>query len=118
MRILIVEDEPLIRDFVEQLFREAGFDIFAVASADEGMEYVKPCPNLCGVFTDVDTKSKFNGLDVASAVSESHPRAVVVISSARKAPSADAMPPNAFFYPKPVVDRDFEKMFEAFQEVC
>lgn len=37
-RVLVVEDEPLIRQLVEQAFRQHGFAIDAVGSATEGLE--------------------------------------------------------------------------------
>ncbi len=39
MRILIVEDEPRIRDFLTRAFRAEGFTATAVADGNSGVRY-------------------------------------------------------------------------------
>lgn len=41
MRILVVEDDPLIREFVVEVLREEGFEVIQAGSGEEALAWCR-----------------------------------------------------------------------------
>lgn len=77
MRILLVEDEALVRETVAEELRDAGFDIIEAASGQEALP-------LCGqggfdvLLTDIRMPGGVDGWDLAEHCRRAHPGVPVI----------------------------------------
>jgi DNA-binding NtrC family response regulator len=95
-RILIVEDEVLIRVFMRGVFEAVGFKVREAANADEAFELLK-AEEFAALVSDIEKPGKMTGLDLAWAVDTKGPRIGLVIISGRHLPSPAAIPAKAKF---------------------
>lgn len=80
-RILVVEDEALIRFAIAEALREQGASVVEAASADEAWQYLKSGGSVGLVFTDHKMPGSMTGAELAARVSQNYPSVVVVIAS-------------------------------------
>ncbi|HEY8566135.1 MAG TPA: response regulator [Beijerinckiaceae bacterium] len=99
--VLLVEDEPLVREVATDILHEAGFRVIEAATADEAFETLKHRSDVQAVFTDVDMPGSINGFEFARLVHQGWPDLAVVVSSGKMRPQAQDLPPKAVFLPKP-----------------
>ncbi|MCP3442322.1 response regulator [Bradyrhizobium sp. CCGUVB14] len=80
MRILIVEDDPLIREFVVEALREEGFEVLHAADGEQAL-------NWCGrkvadvLVTDVKLPGKVDGWEIAERCREHDPELPVIYAT-------------------------------------
>ncbi len=79
-RILIVEDDVLIRAAAAQYLRGAGFEILEAISVDQALELLRAGP-IQVVFTDVKLPGAQSGLDLMRIVQSEFPRTKVLLTS-------------------------------------
>ncbi len=66
MTLLLVDDEPMIREMLEEDLAAAGFDTLAAANGREAMAILDACWNdIVGLVTDIRLGQGPNGWDVA-----------------------------------------------------
>lgn len=66
MCILLVEDEPVIRDLMTEGLRESGLSILAAESAEEGVEHLRRRGSrICLLITDIHMSGTLTGIDLA-----------------------------------------------------
>jgi DNA-binding NtrC family response regulator len=99
-RILVVEDEPLIRLDVAESLREAGYEAVEVSSADQAMEMLGR-ETFALILTDIDMPGRCNGLDLAWAAHQRDPALPVVLMSGRVLPRPEEMPRRLSLLAKP-----------------
>lgn len=99
-RLLIVEDEVMIRVFMRDVFEEVGFQTREAASADEALELLK-AEEFAAVISDIFMPGTMTGLDLARVIESKWPRTGVVLVSGRGVPSLSRMPAKARFVAKP-----------------
>ncbi|MGE8122594.1 response regulator [Pseudomonas fulva] len=99
-RILVVEDEPILREFLTLLVEDAGADVSAVETADEGMALLDKKP-WAAVITDVRTPGATDGWDLAWAVHDRWPNSVVVVTSGGNDKFDRPLPDGVIFIEKP-----------------
>jgi CheY-like chemotaxis protein len=66
-RIVVAEDDDLLRALVVQMLTDDGFEVFEAAHAEEALRIL--CSNAQGVealFTDIDMPGPMNGLELAA----------------------------------------------------
>ncbi len=97
-RILVVEDEDLLRFVICEVLREDGLDVVDVANADAAMHYLNTKDNIDLVFTDVNMPGSMDGIALAQAVNDNFPKVKVIVTSGRL--ETIDVAPNAFI-PKP-----------------
>lgn len=111
--VLMVEDEPIIRNLVGEELTYAGFDVVVVGNADEAVAVLEASNDIRLVFTDIDMPGSMDGLKLASAVRDRWPPIHIIITSGKKRPLE--MPSEAIFVPKPYLSNvvvDAMKTFE------
>jgi CheY-like chemotaxis protein len=113
--VLMVEDEPLIRELVSDELTEAGFDVVQVASADEAIAVLEVRQDVRLVFTDVDMPGSMDGLKLAAAVRDRWPPVHIVITTGKSRPMT--IPANALFIPKPYVTRAVVSAMRTFENM-
>lgn len=80
-RILVVEDNPEIREFVEQTLRDLGYEAKSVSSAAEALEFLKGNELAIDlVFTDV-LMPGMNGVELATILRQRWPQLPVILTS-------------------------------------
>jgi CheY-like chemotaxis protein len=103
LRVLLVEDEFLISEWVAEILVEQGFAVRAVSSAAEALRYLKSMA-VDVLFTDINLSGGVDGLALAHRARELIPDLPVVYASGRvNMLDEDVQVPGAVFVPKPYV---------------
>jgi CheY-like chemotaxis protein len=103
LRVLLVEDEFLISEWVSESLAEQGFAVRAVSSAAEALRHLESTP-VDVLFTDINLPGEVDGLALAHRARELFPDLPVVYASARfnRVDEAERVP-GAVFVAKPYV---------------
>ena len=101
IRILVVEDEMVIRMDVVEMLDAAGFDIFEAANADEAIQMLERNSDIRLVFTDIDMPGSMNGLKLAATVRDRWPPIRIIATSGHFKVRAGDLPADARFIAKP-----------------
>ena len=101
IRILLVEDEFLIAEWVAQALSEQGFAVHAVSNARDALRHLAAAP-VDVLFTDINLPAGMDGAALARHARELLPNLPVVYASARVAAlERHERVPGAIFVPKP-----------------
>ncbi|PTV62619.1 response regulator [Pseudomonas putida] len=98
--VLIVEDEPTLRELLTLLMEDWGAAVTAVSTADEAREQLRK-PGWRLVLTDVQTPGSLTGVDIAWITNEEHPDAKIIVMSGYYEFEIKSLPDLAIFLPKP-----------------
>ncbi|MBA2672977.1 ATP-binding protein, partial [Ramlibacter sp.] len=98
-RVLLVEDDELVRDTVSTALAAAGFEIETASSADEALHRMDGGERFDAVLTDVVMPGALSGLDLAQHVRQRHPGTGVVVASGYSEHSVQL--PGVHALPKP-----------------
>ncbi len=99
-KVLVVEDEPLIRLSVIDFLEDAGFEVIEAASADEAVDLLGDHV-IHLLFTDVQMPGTLSGVDLAQDVARRFPNAGIIVASGRLLSRDLDLPPAAEFFSKP-----------------
>lgn len=101
VRVLIVEDDPLVRQNVADYLTDAGFEVLEAETGDEALNLLVAHEPVDLIFTDVHMPGRANGNKVGLIAKQLRPGLPVIHTSAR--PRAPDAPPGAadLFIPKP-----------------
>ena len=103
--VLVVEDEPVVRDMTTQLLTRSGYEVIAVANGQEAMD------RLAGLDTSIDVlvtdviMPNMSGIELAEAIMDEYPQVGVVLLSGYTAETLNlerVTMRGAMFVPKPV----------------
>ncbi len=98
--VLIIEDEPSLREFLVTLVEDIGGCAVAVDTADAGLSLLPGQPwNL--LVTDVNTPGRGDGWDVAWAAYKQDATLPVLVTSGGNGDLNGTLPPTALFVSKP-----------------
>src|SRR5215212_1623881 len=103
MRILIVDDEEVLRDVLDAVLRREGFDILMAASGEEALSKLDDDDNIDLVILDIMLPG-ISGIDTLRAIRISNPSLPVIVITAFSSidGAIEAMKHGAFHYiPKP-----------------
>ncbi len=101
LKVLVVEDEPLIRLGLASLMEEAGFDALEASSADEAIRIIERDPSLSVIITDVDMPGSMDGIRLAHFVRNRWPPIQFVVISGKVDVVPGELPAGARFFTKP-----------------
>lgn len=101
MKVLIVEDDPLIRLGLASLVEEAGYDTIEAAGADEAIGQIERDPDIGVVITDVDMPGSMDGVRLAHFVRRRWPPIQLIVISGKVDVAATQLPEGARFFTKP-----------------
>lgn len=100
--VLLVEDEPLIRELLGELLTDLGASVIEFETADAGVEYLSASPGTFDmIITDVMTPGRLNGLDVANLASQRWPTIPVLVTSGYPGVDRFELGANVDFLSKP-----------------
>lgn len=85
-RLLVVEDELLIRMLVADVLRDAGYDVIEAISGDEALEILKAGVVVDLVLTDVRMPGSTDGLALLAFVRQNLAKLPVILTSGHLAP--------------------------------
>ena len=80
-RLLLVEDDALVREHVATQLRELGYHVTLVSQAAEAMEALRARPGFDLLFTDIVMPGGMNGLDLAGEARRLDPGLRVLLTS-------------------------------------
>ena len=107
-RILLIEDEPLVRVALAEVLRVAGFCVVEAATADEAAVFLAAGEAIDLIFSDVRMPGSRSGLDLAREVKRASPSLPVILTSGN--PVAACAEVADAFIPKPYLDEDVAKV--------
>ena len=106
MRVLIVEDDPLIREFVVEALREEGFEVIHAAAGEQALD-------CCGrraadvLVTDIELPGKVDGWQIAERCREQNPGLPVIYATGFSPVSPRPVPGSLMlrkpFHPEQIV---------------
>jgi CheY-like chemotaxis protein len=99
--VLVVEDEPLVRDYVTDILGQSGFNVITASTGEEAQARIAQ-GGVCAVVSDVAMPGPMNGFELARWVRQECPRTGVVLVSGVMEPSKAHLPGGVMFVPKPV----------------
>jgi len=103
IRVLLVEDEPLISEWVAESLSALGFVICAVTNAADALGYLGSTP-VDVLFTDINLPGRMDGAALARRARELLPDLPVVYTSGRvNGLEAQLRVPGSLFVAKPYV---------------
>jgi len=102
IRVLFVEDEFLVSEWVAEQLAEQGFVVHCASNATEALRHLAAAP-VDVLFTDINLPGGMDGATLARRAREMRPDLPVVYASARTLPDAQARVPGSMFVPKPYV---------------
>jgi two-component system response regulator PilR (NtrC family) len=103
MRVLIVDDEEVLRDVLDAVLRREGFEVILAASGEEALSVLDQDENIDLVILDIMLPG-ISGIDTLRAVRISNPSLPVIVITAFSSidGAIEAMKHGAFHYiPKP-----------------
>lgn len=80
MRILVVEDEPLVREFVVEALREEGHHVIHAADGEEALAWCKRKVEEV-LITDIRLPGKIDGWQIAERCREHDPNLPVIYAT-------------------------------------
>ena len=99
LRILVVEDEILIRTLIAEELRDRGFTVMAANSADAAKSVLDAGNEVDLVFSDVRLPGAMDGVELARHVQSRYPGLPVILTSADIGPEVPKV--STHFVPKP-----------------
>jgi DNA-binding response OmpR family regulator len=108
-KVLVVEDDTLIRLTIVDALHDAGFEVFEASDGEVALKIIDQHA-LDFLFTDIQMPGDLTGVDVAHAVAERCPNAGIIVTSGRLTSDDITLPSRAEFISKPysftmIVDR-------------
>ena len=101
VRILVIDDEPLIRLDARAILEDAGYVVVEAPSADEALRLLGDPTQFEAILTDIDMPGSIDGLALARSVDGQMPEIAIVIMSGKQLPRREELPLKAAFVAKP-----------------
>jgi CheY-like chemotaxis protein len=96
VKVLVAEDEVLVRLMVAEVLRGGGFQVFEASNGQEGISILKTMP-VDVVITDLRMGSRADGLELARYVRTHCPGISLVLAAAQAPPITEDLTFDAFF---------------------
>ena len=98
--VLLVEDDPLIRESLIDLLEEHSFEVTAAGDADQAMQHLAYF-KIDALLADIRMPGTLSGIDLSHIVSSRWPNVVIFLISGRTETEHWELPPGAEFFQKP-----------------
>ena len=99
--VLVVEDEPLVREVAVDILSDLDLIPYAAEDADEALFLLAAHPAIAVLFTDIKMPGGMDGVQLARRVNEIRPDVGILITSGMRLMSSLPMPEDGIFLPKP-----------------
>jgi DNA-binding NtrC family response regulator len=94
-RVLVVEDEVLVRELIVEVLIDDGFEVHAVADARDALSHLSAGWPVDVLFTDIDLPGDIDGERLAVLARKLRPELAVVYASGSRS-SVDQVPGSVF----------------------
>lgn len=101
IKVLVVEDESLVRMDIVDALEERGFDVVEAENASRAIEVLIAHPDVQLMFTDIDMPGGVDGLVLAAMVRDRWPPIKIVYTSGYRKFADLQLPVESQFFPKP-----------------
>jgi CheY-like chemotaxis protein len=101
VRILVIDDEPIIRLDAREILEDAGYVVTEAASADEALPLLADGEATEAILTDINMPGTLDGLELARIVDGLMPEIAIVLMSGKELPRRENLPLKATFVAKP-----------------
>ena len=112
-RVLVVDDEPLLRMFNVDMLSDAGFDVIEAGDAEEALRLLTDVAGIRVVFTDVEMPGAIDGFELAELVEAQWPDIGIVVTSGRRLPDKAFRSSARCFVPKPYAAAQVVELIDA-----
>ena len=100
--ILVVEDDPLILEFLCEILQDEGFVVQPQTSADAAAQYLEQhAQEVRMLLTDITMPGKLNGADLANLFGDRWPDKPIMIMSGYEPPESSGVRHAVSFIKKP-----------------
>lgn len=106
LRILLVEDDPMLRLGASAVLMDAGYAVLEATDADEAIALLETEPDIRLMISDIQMPGSLDGVKLAHAVRRRWPPIQVLLTSGRAIPSADELPERVHYLPKPFAEME------------
>jgi CheY-like chemotaxis protein len=106
--VLVVEDDPMVREMAREMFADLGCRVLDTYNASLALQMIRRHPDIRLVFADVRMPGAMNGVDLAKAVRAVHPSLRVVLTSGIQPDDLDGIE----FLPKPWNPREIRTLLQ------
>jgi CheY-like chemotaxis protein/anti-sigma regulatory factor (Ser/Thr protein kinase) len=113
-RLLLAEDDPLVRRATVRLLEQSGFDVVAVTNGAEALSVLEQGRDFACVVSDI-AMPVLDGDELAARLGELYPTLPLVLMSGNRAPAAESPGGHHAFVEKPV---DRASLLGAIERVC
>lgn len=111
-RVLVVEDDPVLREVVCDLLQSACWTAVPASDAAEAIALLEAEPSLCAVFTDIHMPGSLNGEGLVHIVRERWPALGVVATSGHHISPTLFLPEGVVLLQKPYQSRQLVTLLE------
>jgi two-component sensor histidine kinase/DNA-binding response OmpR family regulator len=113
-RVLVVEDEMMLRMRAVDIVEDAGFTPIEAVNADDAFAILESRSDIDLLFTDIQMPGTMDGLKLAHAVHARWPSIKIMLVSGQVTPTETEKPANSRFYGKPL---EVKRMIAELQEM-
>ena len=101
-KVLVVEDEMMLRMRAVDIVEDAGFTPIEAVNADDAFTILESRSDIDLLFTDIQMPGTMDGLKLAHAVQARWPSIKIMLVSGQVTPTETEKPVNSRFYGKPL----------------
>jgi two-component system, response regulator PdtaR len=105
IKVLVVEDEPLVCMDIAEHLQDAGFTVLEAGNADEAIAHLETHADIRLIFTDIDMPGSMDGLKLAAAVAKRWPPIRIIVTSGHRVVEITDIPDGSMFFSKPYQHR-------------
>jgi two-component sensor histidine kinase/FixJ family two-component response regulator len=113
-KVLVVEDEMMLRMRAVDIVEDAGFTAIEAVNADEALEILESRSDIELLFTDIQMPGSMDGLKLAHAVHQRWPSIKIILVSGKLTPTDAEKPIHSRFFGKPL---EMKQMIAEMQEM-
>jgi CheY-like chemotaxis protein len=96
--VLVVEDEPLVREMIVLTLRDAGWEILEASTGEGALtQLANHGHRMKALFTDIELGGLLSGWDVADACRAAYPRMRIVYASGRGVDPSRVLSDSRYF---------------------
>ena len=99
--VLVVEDDPLLRELAVETVEDGGFVALGAGDADEAIALLRARPDIAVMFTDINMPGSMDGLELAHMVWDRWPPIKILVASGQIRLRQSDLPSNSAFLEKP-----------------
>lgn len=101
VKVLVVEDEPILLLFATDVVEEAGYEAVCAANADEAIRILRSRDDIRIVFTDIRMPGSMDGMKLATFIRDRWPPIEIIVTSGHLAAAPPELPARGKFFRKP-----------------